>query len=143
QITIAWDDQVKEGQLSREKESEADYRYFREPNLIPVAISEAFIADASIDLPELPARRLRRYIREHEISPSDAVTLIDERSVADYFESVLMIYSGATKRAADWVRNHVLRALNDPENAFNQINELPVTAEYLAELLDLMDAGVI
>ena len=143
QITIAWDDQVKEGQLSREKESEADYRYFREPNLIPVAISEPFIADASIDLPELPARRLRRYIREHEISPSDAVTLIDERSVADYFESVLMIYSGATKRAADWVRNHVLRALNDPENAFNQINELPVTAEYLAELLDLMDAGVI
>ena len=143
QITIHWDEQYGEGRLSREKETEADYRYFREPNLIPVRITDDVTKDAVHDIPELPFDRLHRYVDGHGLSARDAETLVEEKSVADYYDAVTAAYDGPPKRAADWVRNHVLRTLNDTSNPHNALPDLPVTPEYLAELLNMIEAGTI
>ena len=143
QITISWDEQTSEGNVSREKESEADYRYFREPNLLPVIIDLDFVNHAISDIPELPSKRHHRYVTEFGLSAADAATLIDDRSISDYFEAVVINYKGSSEKAANWVRNHILRLLNDPACPYNSISDLPVTATYLAELLTIMDNGSI
>lgn len=143
QITIHWDESHGEGRLSREKESEADYRYFREPNLIPVVLDADLTTEATTAIPELPHDRLMRYVNDYGLSIRDAETLVEERSVAEYFEAVTDICTGPVKRTADWVRNHVLRTLNDTSNTFNDIADLPMSPAYLAELLGMMATGAI
>lgn len=143
QVTISWDERAGTGRLSREKETEADYRYYREPNLIPVVIDESLTAEAVADLPALPHTRLRRYIDAYGLKPGEASDLVEERSVADYLEAVVAAYDGPPKRAADWVRNHVLRTLNDARNPFNDAGKLPVTPGHLAELLTLIASNAI
>lgn len=142
QITISWDDRAGHGNVSREKESEADYRYFREPNLIPVDLSPVLIEEASKDIPELPAGRLGRFIDEYGIKPQEATSLIEDRAIADYFESVAT-QCRSKKRAADWMRNHVLRILNDPDIEFTEIDTFPVSKDFLVELLGMLEAGEI
>jgi aspartyl-tRNA(Asn)/glutamyl-tRNA(Gln) amidotransferase subunit B len=141
QITIHWDERHGRGRLSREKETAADYRYFREPNLIPVVLDEGIRNEAASDMPTLPSERMRRYT-EQGIDPGEAAVLVEDRRVSDYFERVVSAGSIPVKRAADWVRNHVLRVVNDPGSGYG-IADLPMTPVFLTELLDLMRTGVI
>jgi aspartyl-tRNA(Asn)/glutamyl-tRNA(Gln) amidotransferase subunit B len=143
QVTIHWDERSGEGHLSREKETEADYRYFREPNLIPVNVTRELVKEAATDLPELPLSRLRRYVQDFDLPVLDAQTLVEEMSTADYFESVVDHFDGPPKRASDWVRNHVLRTLNDASNPYSSLPDLPIGPADLAELLNLIGAGTL
>ena len=143
QITIHWDERFGEGRLSREKETEGDYRYFREPNLISVRVTEDILKEAEQDVPELPFDRLRRYVDTQGLSVQDAETLVEEKSIADYYDGVTATYDGPPKRAADWVRNQVLRTLNDTSNPYDTLADLPVTSEYLGNLLDMIESGTL
>lgn len=143
QVTIHWDENRGEGRLSREKETEADYRYFREPNLIPVCIDETVRLEAVADLPTLPSERLLRYRDGYGLPEKEAVALVEERSSSDYFEQTLVAYAGPPKRVADWVRNQALQALNESEGQYRTLFDLPVSPSYLAELLGLMASGQI
>ncbi|MBI4552002.1 MAG: Asp-tRNA(Asn)/Glu-tRNA(Gln) amidotransferase subunit GatB [Candidatus Latescibacteria bacterium] len=140
QITILWDEHAGVGRLMREKESAADYRYFREPNLINVHVDAQVEADALAHLPELPLARQRRYVEEYDLSQSDAAQLAEERPLADYFETTVAAFRGSPKRVAHWVRNQVMNILNDEDNEFNDVNTLPMTPAYLAELLNLVES---
>lgn len=140
QITIHWDENAGVGQLMREKESAADYRYFREPNLIPVHVDARIEAEAAEQMPELPGARRQRYVAEYGLSPGDAAQLTEERSIADYFEATVVAFHGPVKRVADWVRNQVLSTLNDESNPFTDVTTWPMTPAYLAELLNLVES---
>ncbi|MDP6540463.1 MAG: Asp-tRNA(Asn)/Glu-tRNA(Gln) amidotransferase subunit GatB [Planctomycetota bacterium] len=126
----------------RTKEEARDYRYFTEPDLPPITLTEAFVERQRGLLCELPQARRRRYREELGLSEYDARVLTGTREVADYFEAVARL-CGRPKEAANWVANDLSRALADPEVAAGSIDELPVKPFDLAELIELVAAGTI
>ncbi|MBT0652125.1 Asp-tRNA(Asn)/Glu-tRNA(Gln) amidotransferase subunit GatB [Geomobilimonas luticola] len=123
----------------RGKEEAHDYRYFPDPDLVPLVISDDWVEDVRLSLPELPAARLARYQAELGLPFYDAEVLTASRELADYFEACLNRYPQA-KPVANWVMGEVTRGLNDSGLA---ITACPVSPELLAELLKLIDAGTI
>lgn len=116
----------------REKEEAADYRYFPDPDLVPVTFTDADIDAIRSEMCETPAVRRARFITDYKLSEYDADVLLDQgRLVADYFETVAK-GSGDPKQAANWVTQDVLRELKERRLA---IEEFPVTAEVLMSLL--------
>ncbi len=81
----------------RSKETEADYRYFREPDLLPVVLSAEEIAAVHASLPELPLERRARFIQDYQLSASTADILTSERSLSDYYEESVRLFGGAAK----------------------------------------------
>lgn len=123
----------------RGKEDAHDYRYFPDPDLVPLVIGADWINDARLSLPELPEAKLTRYQRELGLSLYDADVLTATRPLAAYFEEILA--AGAQpKAAANWVMGEVTRGLND---SGLEIAACPVTPQLLAELLALIDRGTI
>ncbi len=123
----------------RSKEFAHDYRYFPEPDLLPVRVSEAWKTEILKQMPELPAARRARLVRECGITPYDAGVLTDTRALADYFEAA--VRAGApSKTAANWIQTELLRRLKD---AGKEIAESPVTPAALAALLKLVESGQI
>jgi len=121
----------------RSKEFAHDYRYFPDPDLLPVAVSSAMIEDVRRAMPELPAVKRSRFMREYSLTPYDAVVLTATRALADYFEAATR--AGATaKAAANWISTELLRRLND---AGKGIEECPVRPKALAELLGRIESG--
>jgi aspartyl-tRNA(Asn)/glutamyl-tRNA(Gln) amidotransferase subunit B len=138
--TLDWDDNAGVLRKMRSKESEADYRYFREPDLLPVTISEDTRKKIVDNLPELPLERRTRFTRDYELPEYDADILTGERSLSDYFEQVVEAYGGDAKRVSNWVMNDVLRMVNERDLQPGQLNLAP---ELLAEIIRLVDAGTI
>ena len=97
----------------RSKETAADYRYFREPNLMPVHISEEFLESIKNKMPELPIQRRERFISEMGLPSYDATVLTADRDTSDFFEAVCNIYDGDNKRVSNWMMNEVLRITNE------------------------------
>ena len=126
----------------RTKEGEADYRYFPDPDLPPVTADEAFVEAQRAALPELPAARRERYQSRMGLSAYDAGVLTASRDVADFFEAAARL-SGEPKEAANWISNEVLRALSGDELEAEHIDELPLKPFDLAELIGLLDKGVL
>jgi aspartyl-tRNA(Asn)/glutamyl-tRNA(Gln) amidotransferase subunit B len=126
----------------RGKEDEADYRYFPDPDLVPITLDPRFLDRERGYLPELPAARRERYQREMGLSPYDAGVLTGERAVADFFEMVARL-SNSPKEAANWVQNEILRALADPELPARTIDELLFRPADLAEVIELVAKGAI
>jgi aspartyl-tRNA(Asn)/glutamyl-tRNA(Gln) amidotransferase subunit B len=123
----------------RSKEKAHDYRYFPEPDLLPVHVSDAWREEVRRSLPELPEAKRARFITAHGLSPYDAGVLTNTQSLADYFESV--VKSGApAKTASNWIQTELLRRLND---SGKEIEASPVSPAALAELLKLVDSGKI
>ncbi|MGB6597654.1 MAG: Asp-tRNA(Asn)/Glu-tRNA(Gln) amidotransferase subunit GatB [Candidatus Acidiferrum sp.] len=123
----------------RSKEKAHDYRYFPEPDLLPVHVSDAWREDVRRSLPELPEAKRARFIVAFGLTPYDAGVLTAAQSLADYFESLLQ--SGApAKTAANWIQTELLRRLND---SGKEIEASPVSPAELAELLKLVDSGQI
>jgi len=123
----------------RGKEDAHDYRYFPDPDLVPLVISADWVEDSRLGLPELPAAKLARYQAELGLSRYDAEVLTASRQLAAYFEEILT--AGAQpKAAANWVMGEVTRGLND---SGLDITACPVSPQRLAELLGLMDKGTI
>jgi aspartyl-tRNA(Asn)/glutamyl-tRNA(Gln) amidotransferase subunit B len=138
QETRLWDAARGVTQAMRSKEQAHDYRYFPEPDLPPLAISDAELAAFRAGLPELPEDRFARYTGALGLSPQDAGVLVAERDVAAYFDAVVAAGAPA-KRAANWVINEVLARVDDPRRLGPGEGELPVPAPALAELVKLVE----
>ena len=142
--TLEWDEDAGALRKMRSKETEADYRYFREPDLLPVRLDEAWKAAVLASMPELPLERRQRFMQAYELPEYDADILTGERSLSDYFEAALRAYAGdpalGPKRISNWLMNDVLRLLNEKGIPASQ---LKLTPRYLAETIRLVDAGTI
>ena len=123
----------------RSKETATDYRYFPEPDLLPVMLTAEFIENIQAQLPELPGERAQRYQTAHELSASDAALLSQDRRLGDYFDQVLTSSSNA-KSAANWIRGDLLSKLNEHDLS---ITACPISPKNLGEMIQLIDQGVI
>ncbi|MEE8120139.1 MAG: Asp-tRNA(Asn)/Glu-tRNA(Gln) amidotransferase subunit GatB [Anaerolineales bacterium] len=109
--TLDWDEDSGTLRKMRAKETEADYRYFREPDLLPIELDEAWRDEILSDLPELPLERRARIAEQYDIPIYDAEILTEERSLADYFEKAVEVYDGEPKTVSNWLMNDVLRII--------------------------------
>lgn len=150
--TLEWDEQAGVLRKMRSKETEADYRYFREPDLLPVILDETWLAELLAGMPELPLERRARFMEQYSLPEYDADILTGERSLSDYFEAAVQAYRGAqdgggalkpaeaAKRVSNWLMNDVLRMINE---SGVPAGELRLTPAYLAGVIRLVDAGTI
>jgi aspartyl-tRNA(Asn)/glutamyl-tRNA(Gln) amidotransferase subunit B len=138
QETRQFDAAKGETRSMRSKEEAHDYRYFPDPDLLPLELEDAFVARVEAGLPELPDEKKARFVREHGLSPYDAGVLVAEAATADYFETVAR--GRDAKQAANWVVNDLFGLLG---KAGKGIEQSPVSAESLGGLLDLLRSDVI
>lgn len=138
--TLDWDDNAGVLRKMRSKETEADYRYFREPDLLPIRIGDVFRETILSELLELPLDRRSRFVEQYELPVYDADILTGDRALSDYFEVAVSSYGGDPKRVSNWVMNDVLRMINERGIL---ANKLRLTPEYLAEIIKLVDASTI
>ncbi|MAO55712.1 MAG: hypothetical protein CMM61_08440 [Rhodospirillaceae bacterium] len=122
----------------RAKEFAHDYRYFPDPDLLPLELTDDFIEGIRATLPELPDDKKQRFMDDMGLSAKDATTLVADRESAEYFEAVAAKHDA--KKAANWVTNDLFGALN---KAGLTIAESPISADHMAKLLTLMDDGTI
>ena len=139
QETRLWDEKNSVTRVMRSKEDAHDYRYFPEPDLQPLLVSDEFIAGAKRDMPELPDEMRERFIADYELSFADATQLISDRELAEYFETTAR-RSLNPKLSANWVLGEFTRELNASGKA---AHESLATAEDLAELIKTVEAGSI
>ena len=138
QETRLFDPGKGETRSMRSKEEAHDYRYFPDPDLLPLEFDQAFVDELARHLPELPDEKKARLAREHGLSAYDASILVTEKAIADYFEEVARGRDG--KAAANWVINDLLGALN---RAGKGIEEAPLTPDQLGAIIDLIREGTI
>jgi aspartyl-tRNA(Asn)/glutamyl-tRNA(Gln) amidotransferase subunit B len=138
--TLDWDEEAGVLRKMRSKETEADYRYFREPDLLPILLDDAWKERILAHLPELPLERRDRFEQEYNLPPYDADILTSERNLSDYYEAAVKAYGGDPKRVSNWMMNDVLRMVNDLGTSADQLRLTPAS---LAEILKLLDAGAI
>jgi aspartyl-tRNA(Asn)/glutamyl-tRNA(Gln) amidotransferase subunit B len=132
QETRLYDAASNETRSMRSKEEAYDYRYFPDPDLLPVEVDEAFIASVRPSLPELPDAKRERFVYEYGLTPYEASVLTASREIADYFEVAEAAAGGETKQAANWVMGELLGALN---RAGLELAASPVSAEMLGGLI--------
>ncbi len=138
QETRLFDAARGETRSMRSKEEAHDYRYFPEPDLLPLEFDQAYVDELKKHLPELPDEKKGRLMREFALSAYDARVLVAERETADYFEAVAKGRDGKT--AANWVINELFGRLNKESK---DISASPVTADQLGTMLDLIRDGTI
>ncbi|WP_353249618.1 Asp-tRNA(Asn)/Glu-tRNA(Gln) amidotransferase subunit GatB [Salinisphaera sp. T31B1] len=136
QETRLYDPDADETRSMRSKEEAHDYRYFPDPDLLPVAIDADFIEAARTALPELPDAKRRRFESDYALGGADAMALTDSRALADYFEATVAATGGVPsvqgKPAANWINSELTAVLN---RLSRPITEAPVSAEQLGGLL--------
>lgn len=135
QQTRLWDTSKMQSRAMRSKEEAHDYRYFPEPDLPPIKVTDAMLNEIREDLPELADVRRTRFINEYGMSADDAVTITDSRYLADYYEEVVE-HLGDPKAASNIVLSEVLRVLNEQSI---DIRAFSISAERISELVKLKD----
>ncbi len=152
QVTMGWDEESGRTVVQRTKESSDDYRYFPEPDLPPVAVDQAWIAEIRGRLPELPDAKIARYVRELGLDPHDAEVLAADRGVAEYLEAAVASVGAALavrpqtakavttepKTVGNWITGELFRLMNA---AGVDIAQVKVPPAALAELLELVATG--
>ena len=138
QETRLFDPGKGETRSMRSKEEAHDYRYFPDPDLLPLEFDQAYVDALAAGLPELPDAKKARFIKDYGLSAYDAGVLVAERASADYFEAVARGRDG--KAAANWVINELFGRLNKEGRS---IEDTPVSAEQLGTIVDLIGEGVI
>jgi len=139
QETRLWDSREQRTYGMRSKEFAHDYRYFPEPDLLPVVITEEWKEEVRRSLPELPEARRQRFLQDYSLTDYDSAQLTSSRVLADYFEQVAKA-CGEPKLAANWVLSELLYLLKE---ANKEITESPISAQALAELLAAIAEGTI
>ncbi|MFZ5650437.1 MAG: Asp-tRNA(Asn)/Glu-tRNA(Gln) amidotransferase subunit GatB [Bacillota bacterium] len=139
QETRTWDEARGITLSMRSKEQAHDYRYFPDPDLVPMVIDRSWVEEIRSSLPELPDRRRSRYVEQYGLPGYDASVLTSSKEMADYFESCLSDYPNA-KSVSNWVMGDLSRLLN-AENM--EITQCRIKPEQLAEMLKLIDKGTI
>ncbi len=140
QETLLWDADRNQTNSMRSKEEAHDYRYFPDPDLVPVVIDDKWIDAVRQSMPELPDAKKKRFIESFNLSEKDAVILTSARELADYFEAALATFADA-KKLVNWMKTEMLRELKGEDGL--DINDFPVTPENLAALLAMIDKGTI
>jgi aspartyl-tRNA(Asn)/glutamyl-tRNA(Gln) amidotransferase subunit B len=140
QETLGWDDVRGVTVSQRGKEEAHDYRYFPEPDLPPLQLSDAWIDSIRTQLPELPEAKTARFITDFGLTPSDARFLTSERSLADYFASVVAKSRSPAKTVYSWISGEFMRYLND--SGMN-IEDVTLSPESFAKLIDMTTDKVI
>ncbi|HWQ27165.1 MAG TPA: Asp-tRNA(Asn)/Glu-tRNA(Gln) amidotransferase subunit GatB [Chlorobaculum sp.] len=139
QETRLWDADKLETRSMRGKEFAHDYRYFPDPDLVPVLVDDGMLHRMQQELPEFPEDRAARFVSEYGIPGYDAGVITVERELADYFEQTLKI-SGDAKASSNWVMGEVMRTLKEK---YLDIAEFAISAERLGGLIRLINAGTI
>ena len=139
QETRRWDDNKEHSYAMRSKEDAQDYRYFPEPDLVPIVISDEWIAEVKARQPELRTEKLERYKREFDIPQYDAEIITESKRMADVFEETAAL-CGKPKKAANWLMVETMRLMKEHDMEAEDLTFSPVN---LAKLIDLADAGTI
>lgn len=137
--TVGWDDDRGTTEVLREKESAADYRYFPEPDLPPVEITEEQLTEWRKEVPEAPMQKYERFLSQYGLGEAEARFFSEDPSIARFYESVAES-SGNPKTAASFVGTVLVKRLKDEGK---WIQDSPVSAEQLSELIKLIDEGTI
>jgi len=140
QETRLYDPDRRETRSMRSKEDAHDYRYFPDPDLLPLAISAETIERIRSELPELPQAKRERYMRDHQLSTYDAGVLTSSREVADFYEDLISALGGGYKLAASWITGELFGAL---KRAGLEISQSPLGSRQLAGLLQQIQDKVI
>uniref|UniRef100_A0A7C4KL39 Aspartyl/glutamyl-tRNA(Asn/Gln) amidotransferase subunit B n=1 Tax=Anaerolinea thermolimosa TaxID=229919 RepID=A0A7C4KL39_9CHLR len=138
--TLEWDEDSLTLRKMRSKETEADYRYFREPDLLPVRMEDTWRESILAGFPELPLQRRQRFMEQYGLPEYDAEILTSERQLSNYYEETVRAYGGDPKKVSNWLMNEVLRMVNERGVQPAQMKLGPV---FLAEILKMVDAGTI
>ncbi|MGA9444038.1 MAG: Asp-tRNA(Asn)/Glu-tRNA(Gln) amidotransferase subunit GatB [Methyloceanibacter sp.] len=138
QETRLFDAKTGKTRSMRSKEEAHDYRYFPDPDLLPLELTQAFVDDIAASLPELPDEKRARFIADYGLTPYDADVLVSERESVDYFEDVAK--GRDAKQAANWVINELFGRLNKEGLT---INDSPISSAQLGGIVDLIKAGTI
>ena len=139
QETLRWDDISGKTFSMRDKEDAQDYRYFPEPDLVAIRLSEEYIENIKNNLPEMPESRRARYIEEFKLSEKDARLLTNSKYLSNMFEAAEKI-CGNAKAVANWLLSDISRILNEKEL---EPDSIPFKAEHLAKLVELIEKGTI
>jgi len=137
--TMAWDEEREITYPMRTKEESLDYRYFPDPDLLPLVIDPQWIEEIKRELPELPDARCQRFQEQYGLPPYDAGVLTSSKELADYYEGVVSLYP-EPKTVSNWIMSEFLRLLN----AYNlEPHEAPVSPQKMADLLHLLKKEII
>jgi aspartyl-tRNA(Asn)/glutamyl-tRNA(Gln) amidotransferase subunit B len=140
QQTLLWNADLEAAFPMRSKEESHDYRYFPEPDLFPVNISEKWKDDTAHSLPELPKEKLERFVSDYNLSSYDAEVLTQQKPVAEFFEAAASNAEGDYKSVSNWVMGDVMKTLNEKKIS---IDEFPVAPKNIAKLIKLINSGLI
>ena len=139
QETRHWDESNSVTVSMRSKEEAHDYRYFPEPDLLPIKVDVKIIDRIRKSLPELPEARRERFIKNYQIPEYDAEILTSSKAIGDYYENALSIYKNS-KTLSNWIMGELMRYLNEEKV---EIEDSPISPEKLAGMLKLMDEEII
>ena len=139
QETLRWDDVSGKTFSMRDKEDAEDYRYFPEPDLVAIRLSEEYIENIKNNLPELPESRKQKYLSVYGLSEKDSRMLTSSKYLSNMFEEAEKICKNG-KAVANWLLSDVSRILNENEM---EADSIPFTAEQLAKMIELIDKGTI
>jgi len=142
QETRLFDTKKNETRSMRSKEDAHDYRYFPDPDLLPLEVTDEFIDNLKKDIPELPDDKKKRFIDEFKVSPYEATILVSDIDTAKYFEEVVakMGKNRDIKLAVNWITGELFAVLN---NKNLEISQSPISAKNLAKLVNLIKNGTI
>ncbi len=138
--TLQWDEDGGSLRKMRSKETEADYRYFREPDLLPIVLDEEWLAEILVRLPELPLARRERFVEQYNLPLYDAEILTEERGFSEYFEDVVSIVGDDAKTVSNWLINDVQRMIRELGVAPGDLKLRPV---HLAKIIQMVQEKAI
>ncbi|MFA3782424.1 Asp-tRNA(Asn)/Glu-tRNA(Gln) amidotransferase subunit GatB [Melioribacteraceae bacterium 4301-Me] len=139
QQTLLWNPDLNKITPMRTKEEAHDYRYFPDPDLVPVIVDEKWKAEIAKSMPELPDKRKNRFIRDFNLPSYDAEILTSSRELADYYENVIKITNNY-KAASNWIMVDVLKIVNEEKI---DIKDFPILPQNIGKLINLIDNGTI
>jgi len=139
QETRLWDANQEITSSMRSKEEAHDYRYFPDPDLVPIVIDPGWTEEIKKTLPELPVERRERFVKDYGIPAYDVNVLTSSKPLADYYEESVKLYS-KPKVVSNWIMGELLRVLKESKK---EIEECPITPSSLAEMLKMVDEGTI
>ncbi len=139
QETRRWDDNKDASFTMRSKENAQDYRYFPDPDLVPIEIDDAWVDRVRTSLPELPEQKRARYQKEFDLPDYDIGIILSVKSFSDLFDATVLLGS-APKEVSNWILGDLSKSLNDTGA---DTDSLPISPEALAALIGLVDAGKI
>ena len=140
QETRLFDSAKMETRTMRSKENALDYRYFPDPDLPEVRLTQEYVDEIRRNLPELPDAKKKRFVEEYKITPYDAAILVSETDIASFFENTVKGRENQAQKAANWIVGDLFGVLN--KSALS-ISDSPVSPEHLGELIDLLSEEVI